>query len=543
MAIPVFKINPEIEAIHNNGYLTVPALPGQKQTYYHWSRIHKETYNLQKIWLGQPFNSNCAILCEDIVSVVDFDNHGPEPNGMTVFRRLEKDGTFEGCIIEKTQSDGRHVYFKGIQGKRYIVQIDNVSIEVKCGRNLVYSYPSVTPNGGYTFLSERTLLNTKPSDLPELPEIFARPVKPVYEGPITDINAASNAQIDATLEHYYKNALEDAKTKKRNNTGFWLACQLRDTGLTQDQAQAWMVDYQEDVDDPNKPYTISEAETSLISAYNEPPRKPALVQNYNPYPAFVVRSMQDVINNPVKVSYLVEQWVVTGSKVLVAGPPKTVKTLLADDLALSVASGKPFLGRFKVNQTGPVIIYQGENNEAVEGDRFKRLKTVKGITEDIPVYYIGNQGLHLNDSRSVERLSEAIEAIKPIMVIIDPLYASFDGNISEQQEVTPVLNQLTAIRDKYNCAVVLVTHTNKGANGPNAPKIPDINTFGSQYLLAWYECGMFIGNSKDDSDGTDMGDELITRNTQHTTAPQGHKRSTSWTQYGVYADRDRKRGF
>ena len=119
----------------------------------------------------------------------------------------------------------------------------------------------------------------------------------------------------------------------------------------------------------NKLYTISEAETSLISAYNEPPRKPALVQNYNPYPAFVVRSMQDVINNPVKVSYLVEQWVVTGSKVLVAGPPKTVKTLLADNLALSVASGKPFLGRFKVNQTGPVIIYQGENNEAVEGDK------------------------------------------------------------------------------------------------------------------------------------------------------------------------------
>ncbi|WP_158301487.1 ATP-binding protein [Methanocella paludicola] len=227
---------------------------------------------------------------------------------------------------------------------------------------------------------------------------------------------------------------------------------------------------------------------------------------------FVVKSINDVINNPTKIEYLIEGWIVTGSKVLIAGPPKTIKTLLADAMAISVASGKPFLGHYRVNEVGPVLIYQAENSEAIEGNRFKRLKKAYEIpdNENLPVYYIGNQGLRLNDPQSVERLIEAIEKIKPILVIIDPLYASFDGDISEQKEVTPVLNKLTEIRDKYNCAVCIVTHTNKSANGTNAPKVPEVNTFGSQYLLAWYECGAFIGNMKGADDGTEMGDTLIT---------------------------------
>jgi DNA-binding transcriptional ArsR family regulator len=55
----------------------------------------------------------------------------------------------------------------------------------------------------------------------------------------------------------------------RNNTGFWLARQLRDTGYTIDTARTVMLEYQAAVENTDdNPYTLDEAKDSLNSAYN-----------------------------------------------------------------------------------------------------------------------------------------------------------------------------------------------------------------------------------------------------------------------------------
>ncbi len=68
-------------------------------------------------------------------------------------------------------------------------------------------------------------------------------------------------------------AVGKATQGNRNETGFWLACQLRDNGYTETEAEGVMLDYADQVSgNGTKPYIRTEALESLKSAYSKPPR-------------------------------------------------------------------------------------------------------------------------------------------------------------------------------------------------------------------------------------------------------------------------------
>lgn len=58
----------------------------------------------------------------------------------------------------------------------------------------------------------------------------------------------------------------------RNNAGVWLACQIRDEGYSQSEAERIMGDYQASVPDPAS-YYLHEAISSVEQAYKKPPRE------------------------------------------------------------------------------------------------------------------------------------------------------------------------------------------------------------------------------------------------------------------------------
>ena len=161
-----------------NGYTVIPAEPGRKQTYFTWGKVTHDNYCFGMVFKGCSLDTNAAVLLGDRVCVIDFDAHGEPPHGMTVFNKLLRDRPeiFKDTIIEATQSGGRHVYYKGISGqeRKIIFECEGqeIAVEVKCGRKIVYCYPSVTENGGYTFITARNFLNTRADELPELHPFF-----------------------------------------------------------------------------------------------------------------------------------------------------------------------------------------------------------------------------------------------------------------------------------------------------------------------------------------------------------------------------------
>ena len=73
--------------------------------------------------------------------------------------------------------------------------------------------------------------------------------------------------------------------------------------------------------------------------------------------AFPVRHVAAIDPKPKDALWLVESlWAASGVGI-VAGLPKALKTWVATELAVAVASGKDALGRFPVKQVGPVLVY------------------------------------------------------------------------------------------------------------------------------------------------------------------------------------------
>jgi hypothetical protein len=76
-------------------------------------------------------------------------------------------------------------------------------------------------------------------------------------------------------EKWLDEAVSRATEGNRNDVGFWLACQLRDDGISQENAQTVMLVYANRVPQEHSPYTSKEALASVRSAYQRPPRERA----------------------------------------------------------------------------------------------------------------------------------------------------------------------------------------------------------------------------------------------------------------------------
>lgn len=195
----------------------------------------------------------------------------------------------------------------------------------------------------------------------------------------------------------------------------------------------------------------------------------------------------------------------------IAGEGKSYKSVLSLDLALSVASGKPFLGKYKVQDAGPVLMVQEEDPIWRVAHRIQAMATHKNIMgvevsakEDdlilnikktnVPMYVSCGGRLTFGDAGKMDALERAIDSIRPRMVILDPMFMMAIG-IDEFKagDITGVLNVLKTWRNEYECAIAVVHHYNKGS-GSDIQKL-----YGSMALYAWSENSLLVKRESRDS--------------------------------------------
>src|SRR5690606_37854799 len=132
-----------------------------------------------------------------------------------------------------------------------------------------------------------------------------------------------------------------------------------------------------------------------------------------------------------QVPWLVDEWLPEATIGFVVAPPGSYKTWLAFDMVVAIASGKPFLGKYPVNRTGPVLIIQQED---YHGDIANRLGAIiaarfelgaKADEErfeivtppDLPIYIHPDRSLRFDDSGAMAMLEERIAELRPVLVI------------------------------------------------------------------------------------------------------------------------------
>lgn len=201
--------------------------------------------------------------------------------------------------------------------------------------------------------------------------------------------------------------------------------------------------------------------------------------------------------------WLVEGFWMRRSYGIVAGEPKSFKSILTTDLAVSVASGKPFLGLYPVLEQGPVLIIQNENAKWIVKDRVEKMISHKGLTGTVegkgrkfkvsfppmlPIHFINQQGFMLGDPIHQAIVEKVIQEYKPVLTIFDPLYLMFDGDLNSAKDLNPVLNWLLKLQTEYKTGVILIHHLNKsGTSSRGGQRI-----LGSTTLHGWYESAWII---------------------------------------------------
>lgn len=218
-------------------------------------------------------------------------------------------------------------------------------------------------------------------------------------------------------------------------------------------------------------------------------------------------------------TWLIRDILTAGAVGFIAGQPKSFKSWAGLDMALSVASGQPFLGHFLVEQPGPTLyiqeedsgplvkarlgkVWPGKMGDKIEKDVDGGIIWVPGQDVDsVPDIdaYIG-QTFTISDeawqSWLDETLAAKIEATDGVgykLLVMDPLMM-MAGDVEENraQEMThKVFRPLKDLARKHNVAIQMIHHMRKG--DPKAgPQRGGQMLLGSVANHAWAEDSMYF---------------------------------------------------
>ena len=146
-----------------------------------------------------------------------------------------------------------------------------------------------------------------------------------------------------------------------------------------------------------------------------------------------------------------------------AAEMKAQKTWNMDDLAISVSSGTPWLNHYPIDDPGPVVLFAGEGGEGAIVRRLRAICESRGLrAEDLPITVCA-RAPHLKDDDHMALFEEAVDQIRPTLVILDPLYLSAVGaKGGDLYGMGELLERGQLICDAAGAALVVVTHFNRG---------------------------------------------------------------------------------
>lgn len=209
------------------------------------------------------------------------------------------------------------------------------------------------------------------------------------------------------------------------------------------------------------------------------------------------------------INWIIQDWLPEQTIGMVVAPPGSYKTWFISDLAISIASGTPFLGSIPVGVQGPVIMIQQEDWHGQMAERAANIihsrfdlidrsqdkdpeKFTVRIAPDFPLYFHPDRRLKFSDEQVVAEMEEQIAAIKPVLVIIDPLYSA--GELDDYMAKTvSYMFALKKMRDKYGCSFLIAHHTGKGKGTETGRE----GAWGSQFLNAFLETGWQVRRKSD----------------------------------------------
>lgn len=472
-------------AYQRAGYSVMPIVPRGKRplldSWLEYQRRLPTEAEIEQWWDIWP-TANVAIITGKLTGklVVDIDpKHGGKPDQILAQAPTE--------LVTKTGSGGLHLWYAYPEdGDLYNRTGVFPGVDVRGEGGYVVVPPSIHETGAAYVWAKTGSPGSVNSTL-----------RPLLEAPAQRNGVSPD---DGWISELLAGASEGA----RNDGAARLSGYFAGKGLPPDVTLGLLRSWN---DKNSPPLPDSELVQTLESVYRTAGRrgKPATLDVVAPPAEFRLLPFHEymVLYGDKEIAWTVPDWLPEQTCGLVVAPPGHFKTWFLLDLAISVAGGFPFLGRYPVSNPGPVIVMQQEDFHGQLADRMgtvyaSKLGDALGKESEtgyqallpgpIPLYLYPDRRFRFNDGVIVELLHSRIRELRPRLVILDPLYsaASTENYMAQAAEQMMVLKRL---RDAYGTSFLVAHHTGKGSRNQETDRE---QAWGSQFLNAWLETGWQI---------------------------------------------------
>ena len=223
---------------------------------------------------------------------------------------------------------------------------------------------------------------------------------------------------------------------------------------------------------------------------------------------FRILDFRDTLNEfgHGELTWTIKEWLPQSTCGIVVAPPGNFKTWLLLDLAVSIATGKPFLGEYPVEDTGPVLIIQQEDPFPLlfnrvgavmnlgEPKQIRQDSTFTVAASEPNIYWHPDRMLNFKDKETMDGLLQVARKLKPKLIILDPLYSAADSK-DYMAEAAQAMLHFKRMRDELGCSFIVAHHTTKKGKGEEGRE----GMWGSAFLNAWLETGWQIRPTQTES--------------------------------------------
>lgn len=154
-----------------------------------------------------------------------------------------------------------------------------------------------------------------------------------------------------------------------------------------------------------------------------------------------------------------------GETMNIIAAPKTGKSWLTLDLALAVASGRPWLGRYET-APGEVLIIDNELHRETSASRVPQVARARGLDFSRVGRRVAIDNLRgrLRDIFGLRPYFDRLEPGRFRLVILDAFYRfmPLGGDENDNATMAGIYNAIDAYADRLGCAFVLIHHSTKG---------------------------------------------------------------------------------
>lgn len=490
------------------GWSVIPVSARGKVPLLPWSDYSTRLPTEQEVrdWWEEYPTANVGIVTGAVsgVVVVDIDvGRGGEPR--PVYDEAPTD------LISKTGSGGWHLFYRH-PGGRIPNSVTEEGIDVRGDGGFVVAPPSVHPNGtDYVWAK-----SGEPGEA--LPAAIVGPRMPAGGLPAPG----------GTMDKWLSTLMQGVGSGSRNQSAAKLIGYLASKGIPQDVAEQILSLWNTK---NNPPIPNHELLRTVESVYNtakrsaerffdsvyfdeeeeeEEPAALIIPDTATPkadQPKFELMDWSGFLGfySGRSEDWLIPEWLPNKTICFSVSPPEGYKTWLNLDLAVSVATGKPFLGIAPVMEPGPVIVIQQEDYHGQIAERVQTIVAARfgiggvgklngdGVFDipiipgDLPIHFHTRRQFRFDDDEIIGSFIDQVAKIRPKLVIIDPLYYATGGFDDYMASAVEQMKVLKWLRDRYDVSFHLSHHTAKRQSATERE-----GAWGSQFLNAFLESGWQI---------------------------------------------------